>query len=190
MKNIVLLSVAILSLTFSLSFSAPAQERKPEEVKVKSKGGKLIVRDKSKPVRKAIEAWYAQNSAAFKQKDVAAILALRTEDFHTVLPDGTTNTRADMQAYTVRLLGMIEQFLSMEFEIGTIDVQGDLASAEVTQKTVRKQRLPDGQVHEVDARAVQRETWKKTADGWQLYRVDTIRDLGIWVDGNLFRRPQ
>ncbi|MFN7949900.1 MAG: DUF4440 domain-containing protein [Blastocatellia bacterium] len=190
MKNIVLLSVAMLLVAFSTSFGAHAQESKREDVKVKTKGGKLILRDKSKPVRKALEDWYAQNSAAFQQKDVAAVMALRADDFHTVLPDGTTNTRADMQAYTVRLLGMIEEFLTLDFAIGTIDVQGDLASADVTQKTVRRQRLPDGQIHQVDARAVQRETWKKTADGWKLYRVDNIRDQGIWVDGNLFRRPQ
>ncbi|MFN7949895.1 MAG: hypothetical protein U0Z53_31390 [Blastocatellia bacterium] len=95
-----------------------------------------------------------------------------------------------MQSYTVRLLGMIKKFGALDFAIGAIDVQGDLASADVTQKTVRKQRLQDSQLHQVEADAVQRETWKKTADGWKLYRVDNIRDQGIWVDGNLFRRPQ
>jgi ketosteroid isomerase-like protein len=152
--------------------------------------GRRTQRYKSKPVRKAIEAWYEQNTAAFKQKDVAAVMALRTDDFHTVLPNGTKNTRADMQAYTVRLLGMIEQWVTQDFQIGTIDVQGELASADVTQKTVRMQRLADGQLHKVEAGAVQRETWKKTAEGWRLYRVDNIRDQGIFIGGNWFRRQQ
>src|SRR6185369_12803268 len=136
--------------------------------KVKLKSGKSIERDKSKPVRKATEAWYDRNIEALNAKDVAAVMALRTDDFHTFTPDGKVNTRADMEAYTKGLLDRIDHFISQEFEIGTIEVQGDLASADVTQKTVRMQRLPDGSLHKVEARAVQRETWKKTADGWKL----------------------
>jgi ketosteroid isomerase-like protein len=193
MKNLLLLSVAVLLLTFSTAFEARSQESMQSE---KTKSGKSAVRDNSKRVRKAIEAWYARNTEAFKRKDVAAVMALRTDDFHTVLPDGTKNTRADMQAYTERFLGRIEQWVSMDFQIGTIDVQdkfgdekGKFASADVTQKTVRMQRLADGQLHKVESGAVQRETWKKTAEGWKLYRVDNIRDSGLYVDGNLVRRP-
>ncbi|HSA91954.1 MAG TPA: DUF4440 domain-containing protein [Terriglobales bacterium] len=158
------------------------------EWKTKSKGGKVIVRDKSKPVRKAIEAWYTLNTDAFRAKDVKAIMALRTDDFHTLTPDGKVNSRADMEAYTRRLLGMIDHFLSLEFEIGTLEVEGDLASADVLQDTVRMQRLPDGTLHQVQARALQRETWKKTDAGWKLHKVDNIRDLGILVDGEPYKR--
>lgn len=49
------------------------------------------MRDKSKPVRRAIEDWYARNVEAFKAKDVSAVMALRTDDFHTMLPDGKVN---------------------------------------------------------------------------------------------------
>ena len=86
------------------------------------------------------------------------------------------------EARTQRLLGMIDHFISQDFQIGTIEVQGDLASADVSQKTVRMQRFPDGSLHKVDARVVQRETWKHTADGWKLYRVDNIQDGLILVD--------
>lgn len=190
MENLLLIIVAVWSLTFSTAFEARSQESRQSEVKVKQKGGKSAVRDKSKPVRKAIEAWYKQNTEAFKRKDVAAVMALRAEDFHTILPDGTRNTRADMQAYTERLLGRIEQFELMDFQIGGIDVRGEFASADVTQKTVRTQRLTDGQLHKVESGAVQTETWRKTAQGWKLYRVDNIRDKGLYIDGNLVRRPQ
>lgn len=160
------------------------------KVKINTKDGITRVVNKSKPVRKALEAWYDQNTEAFKQKDVAAIMALRTDDFHTILPDGTKNTRADMEGYTIRFLGMIEEWISLDFQIGTIDVQGDLASADVTQKTVRMQRMPDGRMSKVEAGVVQRETWKKTAEGWKLYRVDNIRDSSLLVDGSPYRPPQ
>lgn len=190
MRNLLLLLVSVLSLTFSTAIATRGQDSMSRDSKVKTKGGKFIERDKSKPVRKALEAWYEQNTEAFKQKDVAAVMALRTDDFHTILPNGTKNTRTDMQAYTVRLLGMIEKWISLDFQIGTIDVQGEFASADVTQKTVRMQRLADGKLHKVEASAVQRETWKKTEEGWKMYRVDNIRDTGILVDGNPLHPPQ
>ena len=178
MKNRFIVVAALLALSCSLAWVAHSQSGP----KVKVKSGKLIERDKSKPVRRAIEAWYDLNIQAFNAKDVVAIMALRTDDFHTTTPDGKANTRADMEAYTKRLLDRIDHFISQEFEIGTIDVQGDLASADVTQKTVRMQRLPDGTLHKVAARVVQRETWKHTAQGWKLYTVDNIRDSSILVD--------
>jgi ketosteroid isomerase-like protein len=160
------------------------------ELKIKVKNEKNIVRDKSKPVRKAIEDWYSRNVEAFKAKDVAAVMALRTDDFQTITPDGKVNTRAEMEAYTQQFLGRIDHFVSLDFQIGTIDVQGDLASAYVTQKTVRMQRFPDGTLHKVEARAVQRETWKKTAEGWKMRRVDNVQDGGIFVDDKPYKPIQ
>lgn len=162
--------------------AALASQALPAEDKIKEKGGRTVVQDKSKPVRQAIEEWYGRNVAAFRAKDVEAVMALRTDDFHTILPDGTRNTREDMRGYTERFLGRIDHFISLDFQIGTIEIDGEVASADVTQKTVRMQRLPDGTLHKVEARAVQRESWKKTAADWKLYRVDQIRDLGVFVD--------
>ena len=153
------------------------------ETKVKEKRGTTVVIDKSKPVRKAIEAWYALNTAAFEAKDADAIMALRTDDFHTLTPDGKTNTRADMDTRTRTFLERIERWISLDFEIGTIELDGDLASADVNQRTVRMQRFPDGSLHEVDSSVVQRETWRLTAEGPRLYRVDDIRDGALLVDG-------
>ena len=154
----------------------------PDQVKIKAKGAKRFTRDKSKPVRRAIEEWYDRNMAAFNAKDVAAIMDLRTEDFHTVTPDGKVNTRADMEARTKEFVGRIDHFISQSFKIGTIEIEGDLASAYITQRTVRMQRFPDRTLHKVEAGAVQRETWRKTESGWKLYRVDDIRDDGLLVD--------
>jgi ketosteroid isomerase-like protein len=134
-------------------------------------------------VRHALEAWYARNEAAFEARDAAAVMALRTDDFHTVTPDGRTNTRADMEARTRAFLERIERFLVQENGIGTIEIEGDVASADVSQHLVRLQRFPDGTIHTVETRVVQRESFKETADGWKLYRVDRIRDGSTLVDG-------
>jgi ketosteroid isomerase-like protein len=186
MKGLSLIAGAALAFTCSIQLFAQSQNGQspvlPSDSKVKVKHDKTTVRDKSKPVRKAIEDWYARNMEAFNAKDVAAVMALRTDDFHTITPDGKVNTRADMETRTKLFLDRIDHFISQDYRIGTIEVEGDLASADVTQKTVRMQRLPDGTLHKVEAGAVQRETWRKTAEGWKLYLVDQIRDTGVFVD--------
>jgi ketosteroid isomerase-like protein len=191
MKVILLLLGFALVIAFSPPLLAQSPSDRshvsPDEHKTKIKDGKTISRDKSKPVRKAIEDWYARNMAAFKAKDVAAVMALRTEDFHTITPDGKVNTRADMETRTRLFLERIDHFIFQDNQIGTIELEGDSASADIAQRTVRMQRFPDGTLHKVESSVVQRETWKKTAEGWKLYRVDNIRDGGLLVDDKPYK---
>ena len=175
-------TLRLVGLILALIASHELFARSPGDVTVKAKNGTLVVKDKEKPVRRAIEDWYARNVEAFGAKDVSAVMALRTDDFHTLTPDGKVNTRADMQEYTERFLGRIDHFVSQDFEIGTIEIDGDLASADVTQDTVRMQRFPDGSLHKVEAGAVQRKTWRRTPQGWKMCRVDNIRDRSVLVD--------
>ncbi|HEY5883793.1 MAG TPA: nuclear transport factor 2 family protein [Pyrinomonadaceae bacterium] len=188
MKSLLMFTALTVLIGGGSSFTQHQDDQKqtPAQLKVKAKGAKSFTRDKSKPVRKAIEEWYDRNIAAFNAKDVAAIMNLRTDDFHTITPDGKVNTRADMEARTRVFVGRIDHFISQSFKIGTIEVEGDLASAYITQRTVRMQRFPDGTLHKVEAGAVQRETWRKTAAGWKLYKVDDIRDDGLLVDDKPF----
>jgi ketosteroid isomerase-like protein len=191
MKSLLLLVGCSLVITYSPPLVAQSQSDRSQvlqdEHKVKIKDGKTVTRDKSKPVRKAIEDWYARNMAAFEAKDVAAIMALRAEDFHTITPDGKVNTRADMETRTRVFLDRIDHFISQDNQIGTIEVEGNLASADITQKTVRTQRFPDGTLHKIESGAIQRETWRKTTEGWKLYRVDNIRDGAVLVDDKPYK---
>jgi hypothetical protein len=41
----------------------------------------------------------------------------------------------------------------------------------------------EGKRRRVDTSVVQRETWSKTADGWKLKCVDSVRDQRSFVDG-------
>jgi len=187
MKYFTVVLVVALTCTSPLFAQSPSSQSSPTTTRARVKNDKSVVRDKSKLVRKALEDWYVRNVAAFKAKDVDAVMALRTDDFQTRTPDGKLNTRADMEAYTQRLLQAVDHFISLDFQIGTIDVQGDLASAEVTQKTVRMQRLADGDLHKVETGAVQRETFKKTAGGWKMFQVEDVRDNGVLIDDKPFK---
>jgi hypothetical protein len=53
----------------------------------------------------------------------------------------------------------------------------------VAQRTVRKQRLPDGTLHEIRTSVVQRESWIWTTAGWLMWRVDQIKPGPTLVDG-------
>jgi ketosteroid isomerase-like protein len=134
-------------------------------------------------VRREIEQWYEENTRAFRAGDVDAIMALRTEDFHTVAPDGREQDRAAMEQRTIGFLNGIERWISLSFDIDSLEVSGDLAQAVVGQHLVRMALRPDGLVHHVETWATQRETWRKTPDGWKLYRVDGVRDQRRLVDG-------
>ena len=143
-------------------------------------------------VRRELEARYAENAAAFTAKDTAAVYRLRAPGFHTVGPDGRTNSFADMKAYTVRLFSMIERFDSTTFRIDSLSMRGDTAVAVTYQRTLRRQWLPGTppeERHRVEAAVIQREQWVPGPDGWLLWRVDEVRDQGLWVDGVPRRRP-
>lgn len=134
-------------------------------------------------VKRELEQWYEQNKKGFLAKDVDAIMALRTPDFHTLPPEGGRSSRADMEFRTRGLLNGIERWISMTFDIDSLKLTGDEANAIVRQHLVRMALRPDGKVHHVETWATQREVWKQTPDGWRLYRVDNVRDQKRLVDG-------
>lgn len=134
-------------------------------------------------VQREIEQWYDENTRAFLAKDVDAIMALRTQDFHAVTPDGTEQDRGAMEHYTIGLLNGIDRWISLNFDIDSLEVSGDLTRAIVRQHLVRMALRPDGLVHHVETWVTQRETWRRTPDGWRLYRVDGVRDQRRLVDG-------
>jgi ketosteroid isomerase-like protein len=134
-------------------------------------------------VRHDLEQRYDENIRAFLAKDFTAIMALRTEDFHSVTPDGVRHDRADMELQTKGFLNGIERWIATSFDIDSLEVSGDLASAIVRQHADRMALRSDGLVHHVETWVTQREIWRRTSTGWKLYRVDSIRDQRRLIDG-------
>jgi hypothetical protein len=166
-----------MRLLFGLLVSTAMIGARPDLV-----AGQMRTQDATS-VRRELEAWYERNKRGFLEKNVPAIMALRADDFHTVGPDNVPKNRADMEQYTVGILNGINRWISMSFDLDSIRVSGDTASAVVHQHLVRMALRPDGLVHHVETWATQRETWRKTRDGWKLYRVDNVRDQRRLVDG-------
>jgi ketosteroid isomerase-like protein len=134
-------------------------------------------------VRAELERAYARNEAAMMAKDVAAVMALRTEDFHAVTPDGMTHDRAAMEGYTRNFLAGVQRWIGLEENIESIVLNGDEAAATVRQHATRMHLRADNRVHHVETWVTQRETWRRTADGWKLALVDQVRDQRRLVDG-------
>jgi ketosteroid isomerase-like protein len=134
-------------------------------------------------VRAELEQAYARNEAAMRAGDVAAVLALRTADFHSVTPDGQTHDRAAMEGYTRNFLAGVRRWIGLEERIESIVLDGDEAAVTVRQHATRMHLRSDNQVHHVETWVTQRETWRRTADGWKLARVDQIMDQRRLVDG-------
>jgi ketosteroid isomerase-like protein len=134
-------------------------------------------------VRRQLEKRYDENRRAFFAKDLDAIMALRTEDFHALTPDGLTHDRAEMRLMTQALLNGIDKWVSTTFDIDSLTLEGHLARAIVRQHADRIALRGDGQLHHVETWVTQRETWRKTPDGWKLYRVEGLRDQRRLIDG-------
>jgi ketosteroid isomerase-like protein len=141
------------------------------------------VRADTSIVRRELQQWYEQNKRAFLAKDLEAIMALRTEDFHAVTPDGAVQDRAAMEHRTLGLLNGIDRWIEMTFDLDSIEVEGDLARAVVRQHLVRMALRPDDKIHHVETWVTQREAWRRTPGGWKLHRVDRLRDQRRLVDG-------
>ena len=134
-------------------------------------------------VRRELREWYDRNERAFLEKDLAALMALRTGDFNSVTPDGVVHDRAEFEQTARAFLNGVDRWISQSNDLDSLHVSGDLASAVVRQHIVRMALRSDGKVHHVESWVTQRETWRRTPGGWKLYRVDNLRDLRRLVDG-------
>lgn len=134
-------------------------------------------------VRRELQQRYDENRRALLAKDLGAVMALRTEDFHAVTPDSALHDRSEMVQFTRALLEGIDRWIALTFDIDSLEISGDLVRAVVRQHAIRMARRSDGRSHHVETWVTQREIWRRTSDGWKLYRVDSIRDQRRLIDG-------
>ncbi len=140
-------------------------------------------------IGREIQAEYDKLASAFGRQDVAGILASRTADFHVSGPDGSTQTAAQMAEYTSNWFELNKPPIEVHFTIESVELHGrDEAAVKVLQRASRYQDHEGKRVrvqHEVE----QRETWRRTPQGWRIAMVDQI-DLAHrkrWIDGVLER---
>jgi hypothetical protein len=184
-KHTFLLSVAVILLVSQVS-SGKAQSRlqsnQDPEVKTKIKNDQRVVRDKSKPVRRALEAMYAKIADAQIREDIEALRLTRTPDFTADLPNGQRWDLETSMNYSRAGFQQVESNISLSNTIESLDVHDDVAVAVVHQRWSRLQ-MKGGKVRRVDTEAIQTETWVKTAEGWRLKHIGDVKPGAWYVDG-------
>ncbi|HYC62354.1 MAG TPA: nuclear transport factor 2 family protein [Thermoanaerobaculia bacterium] len=144
-------------------------------------GGKRFVRkavERPAParVRREIFAAYEQLAEAVNTKDHAKFQALRVDDFATIPPDSSPRNAEFMAQRAAGLLATIQPPIRTRNDILTLTVRGDEAIATVRQHFSRQQPSREGVLRLVETEVTQRETWRRTKDGWKLTFVDEVRD--------------
>ena len=134
-------------------------------------------------VRAELDRLYVLNAEAFIRGDVAALMELRSDGFHTIAADGSVRDRAAMQEYMQGIINGIRKWNQITFVIDSLTVMGDSAIAVVWQFLDRMGLRPDNAVHHVQTWVTQRETWLHRGDRWLLWRVDQLRNQRRLIDG-------
>jgi hypothetical protein len=135
-------------------------------------------------VRKELDAQYEKLARAHDRRDLAAIVAMKTADFHAIFPDGKVGDAKTMEEYSRQFLEGNQPPYNIRVTIQTLTVSEHnlIAVADILQEVSRTRELA-GKRRRVDTSVVQRETWTKTAEGWKLKCVDSVRDQKRFVDG-------
>lgn len=136
-------------------------------------------------VRAELEQRYEENAAAYMRGDLAAVMALRTANFHAIPANGVPQDRAAMENYMQGIMNGIRKWNQMTLVIDSLTVVGDTATAVVWQFLDRMALRPDNQVHHVQTWVTQRETWLYQGGRWLMWRVDQLRSQRRLID----RRP-
>jgi hypothetical protein len=135
-------------------------------------------------VRKELDAQYKKLAEAHDRKDLKAIVALKTSDFHAIFTDGRVGDSKLMEQYSGDWLERNQPPFNMRFTIQKLTVSYNklIAVAEVFQELTRYQELA-AKHRKVETSVIQREIWAKTPEGWKLKSVDNVRDQKKFVDG-------
>ena len=173
-----LLTLALL-LSFSCAASVVTAQQTPRS---SQKCNEEIVRNSSHPVWMAIGAQYNKLAEAIRKKDIDALVALYTPDFHAVTPTGEVWSRKRSLAYQKNGLAQVKETTHISNTILWLTVCGDEAKATVLQAWYRTQMMA-GKLRRVETHAVQDEKWVKTPDGWKRGDINDYTNGLAFVDG-------
>ncbi|MDQ6787372.1 MAG: tetratricopeptide repeat protein [Acidobacteriota bacterium] len=148
-----------------------------------AKRDEVIVRDKSHPVWKAIDAQYGKLAEAWRKKDFDALFALYAPDLYAVTPTGEVWNRERSLAYQKNGLAQVKETILISNTILRLAVCGENeATATVLQVWYRTQMMR-GKLRLVQTTAVQDEQWVKMPEGWKRRKIDNVINGTALVDG-------
>ena len=149
-----------------------------------------VATDSTHPVLREIDAQYAKLGDAMRARDVEALFALYTPDYHVVMSGGEVWSRERSLEYQRNGLARVRETHHISNTIIHLIVCGDRATATVLQQWYRTQMMGDTQ-RRVETNAVQDEIWLRTPGGWKRGDIKEIRNGASFLDGKRvdIRRP-
>ena len=133
-----------------------------------------------------ISAAYSRYVQAVKKMDSAAYMAVFAPDFSMQSPDGKVHDLAEMEKYQRINAQTTKKVTSYTEDIQAITYPSDSEAAVIVlQKYDRDQApLDDPQhAHRIQTSAVQRETWRMTASGLKIRKIEEILVGPVLIDG-------
>jgi ketosteroid isomerase-like protein len=130
----------------------------------------------------AIARQYARLADAMRRKDLDALFALYTPDYHVVMANGEVWSRERSLAYQRNGLARVLETYHISNSIVKLTGCDGHATATVLQQWYRTQNM-NGASHRVETNAVQDEAWSLEPDGWKRGDISEIRRGASFVDG-------
>jgi hypothetical protein len=206
LTSIALAALALALVSSQLVAQTSHSQDSQGNSKIKVKDGRVIVRDKSKPVRRALEEMYAKIAEAQFNEDIEALRATRTPDFTVDLPNGQKWDLETSLNYSRAGFQQVESTINLSNTIESLDVRevsSDLCALPDGRATAPNDRSPApcyqavavvhqrwsrmqmkaGKLRRVDTEAIQTETWVRTKDGWRLRHIGNVKPGAWYVDG-------
>ena len=131
---------------------------------------------------------YRDYAAAVRSMDVDRYMSYFADDFSMRSPDGKLHDKAEMAHYqriNAQTTKRVNSY-SADVECVRTLANGDVAAV-IVQKSDRDQaplEQPD-QPHNIRTSVVQRETWRKTPQGWRIQTIEELVVGPVFIDGKI-----
>jgi hypothetical protein len=179
MGNILRAGLAVLVFAIVFAATAWAQDKPKANSKNEKENSKAATQ-----ARKELEATFVERSKFVKDMNAEAQIGQVSPDYTASLPDGRSLVYNDIVTYMRGLVGQFVSVTKADITIESFELKGNEAIVDARQHIIRRQRLADGNIHDVETGVLQREIWVKTDKGWKSKRVDNLREQKVLVDGN------
>lgn len=134
-------------------------------------------------VKRMLDRRYEELAKAMDERNLDRIVSFKTDDFHSVGPDGRVLDDIEMKEYSRQFITNNIPPYNIKNTIQRLRLSGNriLAVADVLQEVTRKRELA-GKLREVKTSVLQTETWVFANDLWKLKLVDNVHDQKRFVD--------
>jgi hypothetical protein len=135
-------------------------------------------------VKRILNHRYEALGQAMDSRDLSKILSFRTDDFHSIGPDGRVLDNIMMKEYSQQFITKNLPPYNTKITILNLRLSYNkiVAVADVFQEATRKRELA-GKLREVKTSVLQTETWIYVKNEWKLKLVDNVHDQKRYVDG-------